>query len=116
MISMMSHSASLDSWALPFAVHCARQGYLNPVPSENLITNIGLGRDSTHTGFESYVADVPSGELEFPLQHPSVIAYSTNLDEFESNLDQRVQMTFPFVHPIDFLGRLYRYARRRFGS
>ena len=116
MISMMSRSASLDSWALPFAVHCARRGYLNPVPSENLITNIGLGRDSTHTGFESYVADVLSGELKFPLQHPLDVAYSTNLDELESNLDQRVQITFPFVHPIDFLGRLYRYVRRRFDS
>ena len=115
MISMMSKSAALDSWALPFAVHCARRGYLNPVPAENLVTNIGLGPDSTHTGFENYVVDVPTGELDFPLQHPSDISYSTKLDERETTLDRKAFFTFPLLHPLDFLGRLYRYVRRRVG-
>lgn len=115
MVSMMSKSSELDSWALPFAVHCARRGYLNPVPAENLVTNIGLGPDSTHTGFESYVVEVPARDLNFPLQHPSDISYSTKLDELETKLDRKAFFTFPLLHPLDFVGRIYRYARRRVG-
>ena len=115
MVSMMSKSSALDSWALPFAVHCARRGYLNPVPAENLVTNIGLGPDSTHTGFESYVVEVPARDLNFPLQHPSDISYSTKLDELETKLDRKAFFTFPLLHPLDFVGRIYRYARRRVG-
>lgn len=111
MVSMMARSSSLDSWALPFAVHCVRQGYLNPVPAVNLIDNIGLGEGSTHTGLESWVAQVPREDLTFPLVHPSTVEYGGKCDELESSLDAQEFLRYPLRHPIDVARRLWRFGR-----
>jgi len=110
MTSMMARSEALDSWALPFAVHCARSGYLNPVPAQNLVQNIGLGESSTHTTFENYVVDVRSSELVFPLIHPESVSYSYPVDELESLRDQIEFFLYPLRHPIDTLRRIFRFV------
>ena len=110
MVSMMSKSTTLDSWALPFAVHCVRRGYLNPVPAVNLIDNIGLGEGSTHTGLESWVAQVPRADLAFPLIHPETIEYGGRLDEMESSLDAKEFIFFPLRHPFKVARRLWRFG------
>lgn len=110
MVSMMEKSASLDSWALPFAVHCVQRGYLNPVPAVNLIENIGLGEGSTHTALESWVAQTPSESLSFPLVHPKHVEYGGILDERESSLDAKEFLTYPLRHPVDVVRRLWRFG------
>ena len=110
MTSMMARSETLDTWALPFAVHCARRGYLNPVPAQNLVQNIGLGESSTHTTFENYVVDVRSSELGFPLVHPESVSYSYPVDELESRRDQIEFFRYPLRHPIDTLRRIFRFV------
>lgn len=112
MVSMMSRSTSLDSWALPFAVHCAQKGYLNPIPARNLVRNIGLGLGSTHTGFESYVVDVGQEDLSFPLRHPLSVGYTYPVDEWESQRDAKQLFTYPLKHPFDTAKRVFRYLRR----
>ena len=116
MVSMMSKSTTLDSWALPFAVHCVKRGYLNPVPAVNLIDNIGLGEGSTHTGLESWVAQVPRADLAFPLIHPYTVEYGGMLDEMESALDAKEFISFPLRHPIDAARRLSRFGISRLRS
>ena len=113
MVSMMAHSERLDSWALPFAVHCVREGYLNPIPRENLVHNIGLGDGSTHTGFENYVVDVPRADIPLPLTHPSRVGYEFPVDEWESSLDSLEFRTYPLRHPLDTARRFWRYALKR---
>jgi len=110
MVSMMSSSTTLDSWALPFAVHCVRRGYLNPVPAVNLINNIGLGEGSTHTGLESWVAQVTREDLAFPLIHPSAVEYGGKIDELESSLDAKEFISFPLRHPLETTRRLWRFG------
>jgi len=110
MVSMMSKSTSLDSWALPFAVHCVKRGYLNPVPAVNLIDNIGLGEGSTHTGLESWVARVPRADLAFPLIHPGTVEYGGRIDEKESSLDAKEFISFPLRHPVEVARRLWRFG------
>jgi hypothetical protein len=110
MVSMMTKSASLDSWALPFAVHCVQRGYLNPVPAVNLMDNIGLGEGSTHTALESWVVEVPREGLTFPLVHPDQVEYGGILDELESSLDAKQFMTYPLRHPVDVARRLWRFG------
>ena len=110
MVSMMSKSITLDSWALPFAVHCVKRGYLNPVPAVNLIENIGLGEGSTHTGLESWVAQVPRADLAFPLIHPETIEYGGRIDEMESSLDAKEFIFFPLRHPFEVARRLWRFG------
>jgi len=113
MVSMMTHSERLDSWALPFAVHCAQKGYLNPIPRENLVQNIGLGDGSTHTGFENYVVDVTRADIRLPLMHPSEVDYGFLVDEWESSLDSHEFYAYPLKHPLDAARRFWRYARKR---
>ena len=113
MVSMMTNSGRLDSWALPFAVHCARKGYLNPIPRENLVHNIGLGDGSTHTGFENYVVDVPPADIRLPLMHPSEVDYVFPVDEWESSTDSHEFYTYPLRHPLDTVRRFWRYALKR---
>lgn len=110
MVSMMAKSTSLDSWALPFAVHCVQRGYLNPVSAVNLIENIGLGEASTHTALESWVAQAPRESLTFPLVHPEHVEYGGILDERESSLDAKEFFSYPLRHPMDVAKRLGRFA------
>ena len=110
MVAMMSKSTTLDSWALPFAVHCVKRGYLNPVPAVNLIDNIGLGEGSTHTGLESWVAQVPRADLVFPLTHRETIEYGGKIDEIESSLDAKEFIFFPLRHPVEVSRRLWRFG------
>lgn len=114
--SMVSQENSLDSWALPFTLHCVEKGYLNVVPSSNLVKNIGLGVSSTHTGFESYVAEVATTELDFPLVHPSEVKYGGFFDELESQLDMRELFLYPLKHPLNTAGRFIRYGIRQLSS
>jgi hypothetical protein len=50
------------------------------VPLQNLITNIGFGKDATHTTKKGKMADVQSSEIEFPLTHPSEVVVNTEYD------------------------------------
>lgn len=109
--TMMGKAEELDSWALPFVVHCLHQGYLNPVPAQNLVTNIGFGALSTHTKFESYVAEVALSAVEFPLRHPPNVVLNPDLDRVESRSDSWEKIRFPLLHPFRTAGRLWRYAR-----
>lgn len=108
---MMATASELDSWALPFVVHCLRQGYANPVPASNLVSNIGFGSRSTHTKFESYVAEMPATAIPFPLRHPHTVAINPALDTWESRRDSWEKIRFPLAHPLNTAGRLWRYGQ-----
>jgi len=110
MKKMLNTATELDSWALPFAVHCGRRGYVSAVPAENLVENIGFGQTSTHTKFEDYVAHVPASSLSFPLIHPESVAPHPQLDALESKLDAREWWVYPLRHPLDTLARFARYG------
>jgi hypothetical protein len=109
--TMMSKAAELDSWAMPFVVHCLRRAYANPVPANNLVTNIGFGSLSTHTKFESYVAEVPASAMTFPMGHPPEVVINRALDQWESRRDRWETFRYPLAHPFDTAGRLLRYGR-----
>ncbi|MDA8579683.1 glycosyltransferase family 2 protein [Pontimonas sp.] len=111
MKKMLKTAGALDSWALPFVVHCLSRGYLNAVPTQNLVANIGLGSSSTHTRFESWVAYQDAVNLEFPLRHPDAVLANSRLDAVESRGDARELWAYPLRHPIDALRRVLRYVQ-----
>lgn len=111
--SMMKSAAELDSWALPFAIHCRSHSYLSAVPECNLVENIGFGALSTHTTFEDYVSEVEAVSLEFPLRHPSTVSQNPLVDRLENVMDTRVRFLFPLAHPWDVAGRFVRYFMTR---
>jgi len=116
MKSMLASAAKLDSWALPFAIHCRQKEYLNPVSCSNLVRNIGFGPSSTHTKFESYVKDVPWQPLAFPLDHPESVRLNPLFDETESRGDRRELFVYPLRHPFDVARRLFSYLGVRLGA
>ncbi len=112
----VAKAAVLDSWALPFAIHCRASSYLSIVPEHNVVENIGFGARSTHTTFEDYVSRVETSALEFPLRHPPQVAHNPDVDRLENLMDARERVLYPLLHPWDTLGRFFRYALRRFAS
>lgn len=113
MSKMLVKAPELDSWALPFAVHCKMAGYLSTVPEVNLVENVGFGAQSTHTTFEDYVAQLPSESLAFPLRHPPIVRENPKVDRLESSRDLSEWWRYPLRHPLDTLGRFLRYGLRR---
>jgi len=104
-------AGKLDSWAIQFAASCHLKNKLVVVPKVNLARNIGFGQDSTHTKFESYTDEVDTQPLGFPLTHPINVAASFPEMKRESRIKSLRWIIFPIIHPLNFLKRLWRYAK-----
>jgi hypothetical protein len=113
LVSMAASAQKIDSWALPFVLHCQRRNYLSVVPEVNLVKNIGFGATSTHTRFESFTDELPTKRLEFPLRHPQSVVRNDEAGKLEHALYRKMWVTFPLRHPISFLGRVFRYLASR---
>jgi hypothetical protein len=113
LVSMATNAHTIDSWALPFVLHCQSKNYLSIVPEVNLVKNIGFGSSSTHTRFESFTDEIPTRKLEFPLRHPEAVVRSDAAGKLEQRLHRRMWLTFPLTHPISFLRRIVRYLLAR---
>ena len=111
LIDMADRAHTINSWALPFVLHCQRRGYLSVVPETNLVTNIGFGSGSTHTRFESFTDDIPAQPLAFPLRHPDEVSANKRAGKLETSLHRRLWVSYPLRHPLDVLGRILRYLR-----
>ena len=113
LVSMAASAHKINSWALPFVLHCQRRNYLSIVPEVNLVKNIGFGSTSTHTRFESFTDDLPTRRLEFPLRHPETVVRNDEAGKIEHALYRKMWLTFPLLHPISFMGRVFRYLFSR---
>jgi len=101
----------INSWALPFVLHCAKRGYLSVVPEVNLVTNVGFGARSTHTKFESFTAEVGVEPMTFPLRHPSKVEAHSAAGSIEVRRARWQWVSFPLRHPVEFARRVIRYLR-----
>ena len=101
----------INSWALPFVLHCAKRGYLSVVPEVNLVTNVGFGAGSTHTKFESFTAEVGIEPMTFPLRHPSKVGANGAAGSIEVRRARWEWVSFPLRHPVEFARRVIRYLR-----
>lgn len=54
------------------------------MPTINLISNIGFGRNATHTKSASDVADLPLESMHFPLQHPIGVFKNIQADQLSA--------------------------------
>jgi len=59
------------TWDYQWVFNCWVQNGLSIIPDRNLISNIGFGKNATHTKDENHkYASLPVSEMEFPLKHP----------------------------------------------
>jgi len=75
-------AGQIDSWAYPWTASVWYQGGLTATPNVNLVSNIGFGVDSTHTGSaNSPLANLPIGRIGEPI-HPQIIEQHHDADRF----------------------------------
>ncbi len=84
-----AHSGAKNTWARAWHFHVASHDGLVAIPTVNLVKNIGLGPDATHTTSSRHVlANLPVGDLPRPIVHPELVevngAYDATLATFHT--------------------------------
>lgn len=64
------HAGTKNSWDGQWAFACITNNGICINPTVNLVSNIGFGRNATRTKELTWVANLPTQELTFPLVHP----------------------------------------------
>ncbi len=75
----------IDTWDYQWYLAKRKESMLTAVSCENSVTNVGFGKDSTHTS--NILSDVsmrPACEIAFPLKHPSHVVCYFAKDEYIS--------------------------------
>jgi hypothetical protein len=76
------YNNQIDSWAYRWMFTCWIQNGLSILPNVNLISNIGYGKDATHTIKQSPLSNMPVSAMNFPIQHPLFMIRDTKVDRF----------------------------------
>lgn len=79
-------NGQLDSWATAWNWQFFLRNWVSVIPQQNLVTNIGFGPDATHCLHEEWYSDLATGELAWPLVHPTQRApvWEADLDSARS--------------------------------
>jgi hypothetical protein len=76
-------SGASQTWDHQWQFACWSQHGLSIVPTTNLVSNIGFGPGAQHyVEIDPRLADLPAGEMLFPLRHPSAMVRSRAVDDF----------------------------------
>jgi hypothetical protein len=75
-------SNHIDTWDYQLFYASIVNSWLNVIPAVNLVTNIGIGPDATHTKSATGVDNQMPGDLRFPLRHPDFMIRCRTADEF----------------------------------
>lgn len=75
-------AGEIDTWDFPWQYACWANHGLSIIPERNLISNIGFGRDATHTiDPESHLANRPTTSIG-KLVHPELILANHEADQY----------------------------------
>jgi len=76
------YAGQIDSWAYPWTASLWYHGGLTATPSVNLVSNIGFGKDATHTtAANSVLAALPAYSLG-EMRHPKKIRRNAAADRY----------------------------------
>lgn len=75
-------NAKIDTWDYQWVFANWVEGRINVMPNVNLISNIGFGLNATHTIRDSHLANLPVGDMLFPISHPVGIFRNLQADMF----------------------------------
>jgi hypothetical protein len=70
----------IDTWDYQWVFACVAHDGLAIMPDRNLVSNIGFGRQATHTSIEGDLSALPVKPMAFPLVHPTLIAPDLEAD------------------------------------
>jgi hypothetical protein len=70
----------IDSWAYRWMLACWLHRGLSILPNTNLIANVGVTSDATHTVNDSFASQLTADAMSFPLQHPPYMVQNRQAD------------------------------------
>jgi hypothetical protein len=80
----MTYHGRNDTWDYQWVFACWQQNGLSIAPNTNLVSNIGFDASATHTlDSHSKLANLPGGDMHFPLQHPPAVLRNAEADQFD---------------------------------
>jgi hypothetical protein len=95
------YNGKIDSWAYVWTYSSWMNNGLTILPSGNLVSNIGVGMQATHTvGKRNPYLFMPQNAIEFPLMHPPEVVRNITADEFTQNTVYRTRLLAPIKHEI----------------
>lgn len=74
----------IDTWDYQWAFASMVRNSIAIAPNTNLISNIGFTQGATHTPKLNRIANLPSGEMKFPLKHPQGFTANDEVDKLTS--------------------------------
>ena len=86
------HRGEIDTWDYQWVFANWMGARLSITPAVNLISNIGFGRDATHTTGGSDLANLGLAPISFPLIHPLGVFRNDHADKFEYHKCFRVPL------------------------
>ncbi|KKQ71371.1 MAG: Nucleotide-diphospho-sugar transferase domain-containing protein [Candidatus Shapirobacteria bacterium GW2011_GWE1_38_92] len=81
-VFQMVHDNKIDTWDYQLTYSCWKNDFLTIFPKVNLVKNIGFGQHSTHT---SKIVKQTYGNIDFPLNGPSIIEVEKRYDDYVEN-------------------------------
>ena len=103
-------------WAKHWELSIRQHDGVSILPNANLVTNIGFGRDATHTSTPQRYSFLPSAEMKFPLVHPASLRIDPVADKFTYYVHFR-SVRFPrlvwLYEALDAAIRTAKRAKRR---
>ncbi|MEK7104541.1 MAG: glycosyltransferase family 2 protein [Patescibacteria group bacterium] len=95
-IELLNPELRRHIWDKQWYLSIRKRGGLAILPNVNLVSNIGIGGDSTHTKEPIHYANLPAKQIVFPLIHPKIILrhrladFFTNRDMFKGSFKRLV--------------------------
>jgi hypothetical protein len=77
----------VDTWDAQVTLTAFCNHFLSIFPKDNLITNIGFGKNATHTTKANTMSFLDSFEVNFPLRHPDRVTADVAKDKIRQKLE-----------------------------
>jgi hypothetical protein len=79
---------NIDTWCYQWTFSCWVQNGLTVLPNVNLVSNIGFGKDATHTSGEGFAfSKMPVFNLPFPIKHPEWMIKDDMADDYTQKIN-----------------------------
>ncbi|PIY71936.1 hemolytic protein HlpA-like protein [Candidatus Roizmanbacteria bacterium CG_4_10_14_0_8_um_filter_33_9] len=87
-------NGSIDTWDFIWQLALLMNNGLCIFPEENLVRNIGFGKEATHTKLKTFHTKLDTKPIAFPIKHPMHI--TANLD-FENKISKTYSISFTLI-------------------
>jgi hypothetical protein len=98
----------IDTWDFQWVFACMSHNAFSIVPNVNLVSNIGFGKNSTHTNRTSLVGAMDTHAMDFPLVRPPDFRVSIDADANVGRLFFRLGLIKYFYRKISLFVRRLR--------